>query len=144
MQFLPQHLPVLQHDSSQMHQTVPNSLYGALLMWCHKCQHQLKNETVCSRTMGVNHCGRHLSNPCSYCSHSIPSKTYVYECLLTASVPSNPTCIKDQYLGTFTWLQKAPISFLMSIRSSVHTFSVLISLNQLQCNLMLGTYMQIC
>lgn len=68
---------------------------------------------------------------------------HMYQCLLTATIPSNPTCIKEQYLGTFTWLQKAPISF-MSICLSVHTLSVLIPLNQLQWNLILGTYMQIC
>lgn len=55
---------------------------------------------------------------------------HMYPCLLTASIPSKPTCIKDQYLGTFTWLQKEPISFLISIHLSVHTLSVLIPLNQ--------------
>ena len=68
---------------------------------------------------------------------------HMYQYLLTASTPSNPTCIKDQYLGTFTWLQKASISLLMSICLSVHTLSVLIPVNQLQWNLILGTYMLI-
>jgi len=68
---------------------------------------------------------------------------HMYQCLLTASILSNPTYIKYQYLGTFAWFQKAPISF-MYIRLSVHTLSVPIPLNQLQWNLILGTYMQIC
>jgi len=69
---------------------------------------------------------------------------HMYQCLLTASIPSNITCIKVQYLDTFTWLQKAPISFLMSVHLSVYTLSLLIPFNQLQWNLILGTFMQIC
>lgn len=78
MQFLSQHLRALRHDSSQMYQTFPDSLQCTSLMWCYNSQHQLQHETVGSRTMGVNYCGRHLSNLCSYCSHSIPLMSASY------------------------------------------------------------------
>lgn len=58
----------------------------------------------------------------------------MYQCLLTASIPSNPTCIKDQYSGKITWMQKAPISFLLSICLSIHPLSVRFDIGDLHAN----------
>jgi hypothetical protein len=78
MQFLSQHLPALQHVSSQMYQTVLDSLHR-ICLWCwrYNCQNQLQFETVGNTTMGVYHYGRYFPSLCSYCSHSIPSETHI-------------------------------------------------------------------